>query len=131
MAHVKLNSSVAEIRGAVGGIVYKRHGNRTIASKYPDMSGIKRSPKQKLQIARMTRAALFYHKIQRSPALQQHYTALANAAGITLYRLATREYMRRAKETGQLIINPELPASSSSLPPNPTPAPRNFSGWCW
>ena len=91
MAKVELNSVIKALRGSIGGVVFKRYGNRIVASKYPDMSGVKRTPAQNAQLGRMKWAAIYYRYQESS------------------------EVHRAVRETGESQRHDRLPARNEVL----------------
>ena len=108
MAKVELNSVIKSLRGSIDGVVFKRYGNRIVASKYPDMRRVKRSPAQKAQNERMKCAAIYYRTIKQHPKFVAPFAKRAKASGTTLYRAVTKYYMDRAKKAGRVNILADL-----------------------
>lgn len=108
MAKTKLNPALAELRGAIGRLVFKRYGDQTVVSKYPDMSRVKASSAQKAQRERMQWAAYYYRSVLRNAELKARYTRKAQAQKTTVHRLATKDYMRCSKEIGRINVLSEL-----------------------
>jgi len=108
MAKVDPNSLLAGLRGNLGGIVLKRYGDRVIASKYPDMSGVRRTVAQKAQLERMRLASRYYQLLKADRSLLEHYTKAAARRKTTVHRLATKDFMRHAGSSSRPDLVGEL-----------------------
>ncbi len=108
MAKIELNPLLGKVQGAIGGIILKRYGDRTVASKYPDMSRVKSSPLQLAQQERMKWAIYYYRHVLGDPTLKARYEKRAKAKKTTTHRLATSEYMRLSIAAGRVDILAEL-----------------------
>lgn len=76
MAEVKDNIITQGMSGNVGKqIVFKRYGNRTIVSKMPDMSNVKKSKKQKDQNLKFREAAGYARSQMANPVSKAEYQA--------------------------------------------------------
>ena len=76
MAEAKDNIVTHGLRGKLGDlIVFKRYGDRTIVSKIPDMSRVKKSGKQKAENNKFREAALYARSQMADPAAKAEYSA--------------------------------------------------------
>lgn len=76
MAEAKDNIVTHGLRGKLGDlIVFKRYGDRTIVSKIPDMSRVKKSAKQKVENNKFREAALYARSQMADPVAKAEYTA--------------------------------------------------------
>ncbi len=71
MARLKKNSLLSALSGALGKeLVFKQYADKTVVSKYPDMSGVKPSELQLLQRQRMREATAYAQSVERNPELR-------------------------------------------------------------
>ena len=110
MAKIKLSSVLKGISGHIGGLVIKKYGNKFVASKYPDMSRVKRSPAQKEMNERMKWANGFYKGVLLNPKFHAHYARRAKAKRTTIHRLVTKDYLALAKQHNRTDVYRELEA---------------------
>lgn len=76
MAEAKDNIVTHGLRGKLGDlIVFKRYGDRTIVSKVPDMSRVKKSEKQKVENNKFREAALYARSQMADPVAKAEYAA--------------------------------------------------------
>ena len=86
------NSLLDGLTGAIGKqIVLRRRGNKTYASKYPDMSGIKPSKDQKKKRNAFAEAVKYAQSIIQDPAKKSAYKV---KKGKTVYHTAIKDFMR-------------------------------------
>ena len=84
MAKAELNSHLHEIRGALGGLVFKQYRHGLVITRLPRMEGIKPSPAQRAHRDRSRQAAGFHHEVLADPALKKRYAAEARKKGLPL-----------------------------------------------
>ena len=95
--NVLLNS----LSGHIGKqLVVKKYGDKTVVTKYPDMSRRKLSVKQKKVNEIMENANYEAKKILASEELRSEAQVRLNVTSNKLYVALIREYFRKAKETG-------------------------------
>lgn len=98
MARLPKNSILNGISGAIGKVVVlKQYGDKTVVSKYPDMSRVKRSALQKDNSSVFARAVAYAKDISRNPrekALWQEKIGM----GKSVYHAALKAYLKRQKE---------------------------------
>lgn len=95
MAKVKFNASILEIRGAVGGMVYKRSPQgETIVTRRPDMSNVKWSPAQQAQRQRFKEASAYAKAALATPELRLEYERMANEQNKRPWDLAVSDYFK-------------------------------------
>jgi hypothetical protein len=87
-------SSIIMIKGRVGEIVFKKYGNRMVASRIPDMSGIKPTKKQKAKRSRFKEAVAYAQSIIRDPEKKAAYKKTLKR-GKTVYHSAIKEYLKK------------------------------------
>lgn len=74
MARVIKNSLFEALSGALGKeIVFKQYRDKTVVSRYPDMSKHKATKLQKVQRNLMKQANAYASKVKRDPALRAQY----------------------------------------------------------
>ena len=95
MARVAANAFLLKgLRGHIGKeIVFKKYGNKTVVTRYPDMSNVKPSELQKKEQSRFARAVAYAQNINRNPALKAEYKTKVKK-GQTVYHFAISEYLK-------------------------------------
>ncbi len=94
MARTNSNIVLHELSGHIGKqLVIKQYANGTVVSRYPDMSNIKPSKKQKEKRSRFSEAVAYARAILRDPQQKAAYQAKLKA-GETVYHKAIREYLQ-------------------------------------
>lgn len=84
-----------KMRGQIGKqIVVKQYGNKTVITKYPDMSGVKPSKLQKVKRKEFACAVAYARAIINNPAKKAAY-AMKIKKGQTVYHFAIKEYYRK------------------------------------
>ena len=92
MASISPASLLDGLTGAIGKqLVLRRRGNKTFASKYPDMSGIKPSKGQKKKRGKFAAAVKFAQSIIRDPVKKSAYKV---KKGKTVYHTAIKDFMK-------------------------------------
>lgn len=79
-------------------IVFKQYGDKTIVSKYPDMSNRKLTPKQKVVNETMADANYWARGIILNDELRNAAQLRLNVTRNKLYTSLIREYFKNAKE---------------------------------
>ena len=86
------------IRGQVGKkLVFKRYKNKTIISKFPDMSRVKPSKAQKKKRTVFAKAVLYAQSILGNPKLKAAKDKERRKKGRTLYHHLIGEYILSLK----------------------------------
>jgi hypothetical protein len=84
--------SIFTLRGAIGKqIVFRVRDGKIFASKYPDMSRVKPSPKQKKEKKRFAAAVKYAQSIINDPAKKAAYKV---KRGKTVYHTAIKDYLK-------------------------------------
>lgn len=74
MARVRKNSLFETLSGALGKeIVFKQYADKTVVSRYPDMSKHKATVRQREQRDLMKEANAYASRIKRDPVLRAEY----------------------------------------------------------
>ena len=98
MAIVAKNSLFEALSGALAKeIVFKKYKNKTVVSKYPDMSKVKATEKQKVQRKLMKEANAYASKIRRDAELRAEYEKKLNP-GERVYHKAKKEFFEKRKK---------------------------------
>ena len=96
ISHVLLKN----ISGAVGKqLVFKQYGDKTIVTKYPDMSKVKPSEQQKDSRKRFAEAVAYAQAINRNPEQKTLYLKKVKK-GQSVYHFALKEYLEMSKVKG-------------------------------
>lgn len=94
MARVISNPILKGLQGKIGKeVVFKRYGNKTIATKYPDMSKVKPSKLQKQKRSKFAEAVAYAKKINDDPQQKAKYQKKVKK-GQTVFIYAVREYLK-------------------------------------
>jgi hypothetical protein len=100
MARTNSNALLKGFSGAIGKqIVVKQYGDKTVISKYPDMSGVKASPNQKKRRSVFHDGVAYAKAIVRNPAKKAAY-AKKLAKGQRVFQAAMSEYMHEHIKVG-------------------------------
>lgn len=84
-----------KVRGQIGKqIVVKQYGNKTVITRYPDMSRVKPSKLQKQKRKGFAGAVAYARAIVSDPARKAEY-AKKLPKGKRVYNAAIREWLRR------------------------------------
>ena len=103
MAHLPNNSPLHGMSGRVGNIIFKYYPNmnngkgKTVASKEPDMSGIKPSPLQKLRRDLFAEAVAYAHSVKRDPEKRAAYEKVLKP-GQKVFNAALSGYMKKRND---------------------------------
>lgn len=93
MARISKNIITSDLQGAIGKqIVFRVRNGKTFASKYPDMSRVKPSPRQLLAKGRFAKAVAFAQNIINDPKKKAAYKV---KKGQSVFNAAIAEYMKR------------------------------------
>jgi valyl-tRNA synthetase len=83
-------------------IVFKQYGDKTVISKYPDMSKRVLSPKQNQILERMQDANYAVREIMANEELASAAQVRLNVTRNKLYTALIKEYFKNQKEGGTL-----------------------------
>ena len=93
------NSLTAGISGHIGKqFVIKQYKNRTVITKFPDMSNIKPSKDQKKKRSRFAEAVAHAQKILRDPKLRAEHEKEYRKRGRTLYHHLMKKFLANDKK---------------------------------
>lgn len=95
----RLSKSLLEnIRGGLGKqLVFKKYGDKTVVTSYPDMSKVKPSEQQK-ESRKVFTEAVAYAKAINSNAQQKAEYAKKVKPGESVYHFALKEYLAQQKK---------------------------------
>jgi hypothetical protein len=97
MAQVNRNSIISALSGAIGQeLVIKQYGDKVVVTKYPDMSKVKPSERQREQRKRMREANQYAQSIMCNPILKESYQKNLQP-GESIYKKAVKEYFERVR----------------------------------
>lgn len=83
------------LSGQVGKqLVFKRYRNKTVVTRYPDMSRVKPSPAQKNRRQVFAEAVAYARAINNDPVRKAEYLQKV-PKGKTVYQFALKEYLRK------------------------------------
>lgn len=98
MARLKLNSFLSAFQGTIGKeIVFKQYADKTVVSRYPDMSKVKPSELQKLQRAKMKEANAYASAVRRDPKLKAKYERKLKK-GESVFHRAKKDFFERERK---------------------------------
>lgn len=98
MARVIKNSLFEALSGALGKeIVFKQYKDKTVVSRYPDMSKHSATEMQKEQRALIPQANAYASKIKRDPLLRSEYQKKLKP-GESVYGYAIKEFFEKRKK---------------------------------
>lgn len=98
MARVKKNSVLAALQGTIGKeLVVKQYADKVVITKYPDMSKVKRSERQKAQMEKMKAANAYARSVLINPELKALYESNLQL-GESIYRKALKDYFVKCKQ---------------------------------
>ncbi len=78
----------------IGDIVIKQYGDKTVVSKYPDMSNIIPSPSQKQKRNRFAEAVAYAKTINSSPVFRNDFIKRKGEVK-SVYQSALKEFLSR------------------------------------
>ena len=96
MAHVKNSALLQGVKGALGELVIKQYGNRTVITKKPDMSRVKKSALQKIYRDRFKEAVVYARGVLRDPKKKAAF-AKKLKDGQTVFNAALSHYLKELK----------------------------------
>jgi hypothetical protein len=88
------NTMLRSMKGRIGDIVIKQYGDKTVVSKYPDMSNIIPSDSQKEKRSRFAEAVAYAKTINSSPVLKADYLKRVGEVR-SVYQHALKEFLAR------------------------------------
>lgn len=98
MARVKNNKLVEGISGQINKqLVFKVYGDKTIISRYPDMSKVKFSDDQKAEQNLFAEAVLYANSIIKDPEKKAAFKAIIEP-GRKVYNAAISAYLKEHKK---------------------------------
>ena len=89
MARVN-NPLTADMRGAVGNVIFRVRNGKTFSSKFPDMSRVRASPKRKKVNTRFAKAVMYAQGIIADPVKK---AAFKVKKGQSVYHAAIKKYL--------------------------------------
>lgn len=98
MAISKNNIITATLSGKVGNIIFKNYGNKTIISKYPNMSNIIKTEKQKENQLKFKAAQAYAKSILSDPDKKIAFIKTI-PKGKTAYHSAISKYLKDNQTT--------------------------------
>jgi hypothetical protein len=87
-------SKMSKINSRIGDIVIKQYGNKTVVSKYPDMSNIIPSTSQKQKRSRFADAVAYAKTINSNPIFKNDFIR-RNGIVKSVYQSALKEFLGR------------------------------------
>jgi hypothetical protein len=97
MARLASNSALKDLRGQLGKqLVFKKYGDKTVVTSYPNMSRVKPSSKQKSNRSLFKDAVTYARNINRDDALKKKYLKKVNL-GESVYHYAIKEFLKKNK----------------------------------
>jgi hypothetical protein len=98
MARVGNNDITQHLSGKFGNqIVFKTYKYGTVMSRYPDMSGVKLSAKQKKSNALFAQAVAYAKSVIADPVKRKKYEAKLSP-GKTVYNAALSDFMKQKRK---------------------------------
>ncbi len=86
-----------QLSGSIGGqLVFKQYGDKTVVSKFPDMSRVTPSHRQQAGRSLFAEAVAFAKTINNDPVKKAQYQQMIGK-GRSVYHYALQEYMKQAK----------------------------------
>jgi hypothetical protein len=97
MARVKRNSVLEALQGTIGKeLVIKQYCDKVVVTRYPDMSKVKATERQKEQRRKMKEANDYAKAVLKNPELKAFYEKQLQP-GESIYRKAIKEYFAKLK----------------------------------
>jgi len=96
MAISKNNIVTETLSGKVGNIIFKNYGNKTVISKYPDMSNVVKTEKQKENQLQFRAAQAYAKSILSDPEKKLAFTKTI-PKDKTVYHAAISKYLKENK----------------------------------
>jgi hypothetical protein len=98
MARLKRNSLLNALQGSIGKeLVFKQYGDKTVVTKFPDMSKVKPSRLQKLQRNKMKEANAYASAVKRDPKLRKKFEEKLKP-GESVFHKAKKEFFEKEKK---------------------------------
>ncbi|HEV7329664.1 MAG TPA: hypothetical protein VGN63_01390 [Flavisolibacter sp.] len=98
MARVGKNSLLNSLRGTIGKeIVFKQYPDKIVVSKYPDMSKVKPTERQKQQRQLMREANAYASMVKRDPKLRAKYEKKLKP-GESVFHKAKKDFFKNRKK---------------------------------
>lgn len=98
MARLNRTSLLNALQGTIGKeIVFKQYADKTVVSKYPDMSKVKKTERQQAQRDLITAANAYASGIKRDPKLRAKYEKKLKP-GESVFHKAKKEFFERLKK---------------------------------
>ena len=98
MARLRKNSVLAALQGAIGKeLVVKQYADKVVITKYPDMSKVKCSERQKEQREKMKEANAYARSVLVNPELKALYETYLEK-GESIYRKAIKDYFTKLQQ---------------------------------
>jgi len=82
-------------------IVFKQYGDKTVVTKYPDMTGIEKTPAQINVRNKFTEAVQFAREIIRDPVKKASYPV---QDGRSVYHTAIKDFMAHSEGRDSLFL---------------------------
>jgi len=96
MARSTKNIILHQLRGQIGKqLVVKQYGNKTVVTRYPDMSLVKPSPLQTKRRKVFAKAVAYAKGINNNPQQKALYAQKVKR-GQSVYHYALKEYLQQA-----------------------------------
>lgn len=97
MARIKTNSVFAALQGTIGKeLVFKHYSDKVVVAKYPDMSRVKPSERQKQQRIHLKNANAYAQEVTRNPERRAMYEKYLKK-GESVYKKALKDYFEKLK----------------------------------
>lgn len=97
MARMPKESPLSALRGSLGKeIVFKQYKDKTVVSKYPDMSRVKPSPLQVANRQRMKEATAYAQAVLNDPTLREEFEK-GLAPGESVYHKAKKAFFEKLR----------------------------------
>ena len=98
MARVSKHSLFEALSGALGKeIVFKQYKDKTVVSRYPDMSKHKATERQKAQRSLLKEANAYASRVKRDPVLRGEYERRLKP-GENVFHKAKNEFFEKRKK---------------------------------
>jgi hypothetical protein len=98
MAILSSSTPLEGISGTLGKeLVFKKYGDKTVVSRYPDMSHVKPTLLQQEKRKLFAEAVAYAREIARNPVKKATYTEKL-PPGTSVYHFALKEYLQLKKE---------------------------------
>lgn len=95
MARARLNSALAELRGEIGGFVFKNYSGKVVVTRQPDMSRVRPTKAQLAHRARFRQAARYADSSLKDPARRMACAQIAAERRIPIRAVLIEEYFRQ------------------------------------